>query len=291
MKRIKNVFALALICAIAVVAFPTFTVKAEETFIWAAEVSSYNGLPQISPVLEAGVQYRIVATGAFWYSTEGLPSGGLAADAQYYTTIPHELLESWDNHLPAPAGASFLQINEQNVSWGSFNMEHTYTIYYMGTGEAISFRIFDWIDFDTYNNLCHIEVEIWKPTMGEGYTPGFWKNHPEAWEGYMTNQPVGDVFDVFGTMPDEYHCDLGDFTLMEALRFKGGPGLYGAASILLRASVAAVLNAAHSDVDYPLTDSEIVEQVNAAIASHSRSTMLDLAEQLDMYNNLGGSWD
>jgi hypothetical protein len=120
-------------------------------------------------------------------------------------------------------------------------------------------------------------------TGGEGLTPGFWKNHPDAWEVYTTDQTLESVFDV----PDSLGLDTK--TLMEALSFKGGPGVGGAAQILLRAAVAALLNSSSSTVDYPLTTAEVISQVNTALASLDRDTMLALATQLDTYNNLGTS--
>jgi hypothetical protein len=51
--------------------------------------------------------------------------------------------------------------------------------------------------------------------------------------------------------------------------------------------VAALLNAAHSGVDYPRTTAEILADVNAALTSNSRSAMLALAAELDSDNNLG----
>ncbi|MGH2372706.1 MAG: hypothetical protein ACRDIC_04410 [bacterium] len=76
-------------------------------------------------------------------------------------------------------------------------------------------------------------------------------------------------------------------TLLDALQGGGGPGIAGATRILLRAAVAAFLNAVHPDVDYPLLSSEIVTAVNSALASQSRTTMLNLAARLDLLNNLG----
>jgi hypothetical protein len=80
---------------------------------------------------------------------------------------------------------------------------------------------------------------------------------------------------------------LGSSTLMQALAFRGGPMIDGAKQILLRQAVAAVLNAAHPDVDYPLTTAQVISAVNAALASGSRATILALAGSLDMMNNLG----
>jgi len=89
------------------------------------------------------------------------------------------------------------------------------------------------------------------------------------------------VFDV----PDSYGLD--NSTLLQALSFEGGSGTTAAARILLRAAVAALLNSASPDVDYPLSTAQVIAQVNAALASNDRATMLALAAQLDQYNNMG----
>jgi hypothetical protein len=91
------------------------------------------------------------------------------------------------------------------------------------------------------------------------------------------------VFDV----PDSYGLD--DYTLLEALSFQGGSDITEAAYILLRASVPALLNSAHPDVDYTLTTDEVIESVNNALASGDRDTILNLASELDEYNNRGCS--
>ncbi|GAI35129.1 unnamed protein product, partial [marine sediment metagenome] len=61
----------------------------------------------------------------------------------------------------------------------------------------------------------------------------------------------------------------------------------GGAKILLRQAVAAVLDAAHPDLTYPLTVVGIVGEVNDALASCDRSTMLALKNKLVIYNELG----
>jgi hypothetical protein len=55
---------------------------------------------------------------------------------------------------------------------------------------------------------------------------------------------------------------------------------------LLRAGAAALLNAADSSVNYPLSSAQVVSQVNAALASGDRQTIVDLTVQLDADNNL-----
>jgi hypothetical protein len=124
--------------------------------------------------------------------------------------------------------------------------------------------------------------------VGDGCTPGFWKTHPvtAVWgpTGYSPSQTVESVFDV----PDAYGLD--NKTLVQALGFDGGPGAKGAAKILLRAGVAALLNDAHPSIGYAYSG-DVVADVNAALATGSRSAMLALATQLDALNNSGCSID
>jgi hypothetical protein len=127
-----------------------------------------------------------------------------------------------------------------------------------------------------------VDVDVvCRPPGDEGCTPGYWKNHPEAWAGFTTGQSLESVFDV----PDALGLD--SVSLHSALSFGGGPGTLGASQILLRASVAALLNSSSSGVDYPLTTAQVIAQVNAALASANRDTILALATDLDDKNNLG----
>ncbi len=124
----------------------------------------------------------------------------------------------------------------------------------------------------------------------EGCTPGYWKNHTDSWweDEFTTISPdrplyAGGAFWV--TTP------LRGDTFLDALSYQGGPGAAGAERILLRAAVAAFLNAAHEGVGYPYrryTDPlAIVPSVNEAIKSGDRARMLALATVLDNANNLG----
>jgi hypothetical protein len=115
----------------------------------------------------------------------------------------------------------------------------------------------------------------------EGHTPGYWKNHPEDWVGYIPSDLVVDVFSEAGL-----YVDPSD-TLMDALNYPGGDTLEEKAQILLRAGTAALLNAAHPNVDYPISEAQVISDVNAALASGDTQTMLDLAKDLDEWNNLG----
>jgi hypothetical protein len=130
------------------------------------------------------------------------------------------------------------------------------------------------------DSACYFGV-----TLGnQGCTPGYWKNHTASWPptGYSPSQSVVSVFSQASLYPPQ-----GSATLLTALGFGGGSGVSGAAEILLRAGVAALLNAAHPSVAYPQTPSTVLTTVNAALASGSRDTMLALAAQLDADNNRG----
>jgi hypothetical protein len=123
------------------------------------------------------------------------------------------------------------------------------------------------------------------PVRFEGCTPGYWKQpqHLDSWvaTGYSPNQTLESVFNI----PDSLGLD--NVTLQQGLSLKGGSGIQGASQILLRAAVAALLNSAHPDVDYPRTTASVIADVNAALASGNRSTILNLASALDADNNRG----
>lgn len=55
--------------------------------------------------------------------------------------------------------------------------------------------------------------------------------------------------EVYGDLPD-FANELEDDTLIEALNHSGGGGKIGMTRNLLRAAVAAILNAEHPEVDY-----------------------------------------
>lgn len=123
------------------------------------------------------------------------------------------------------------------------------------------------------------------PPLGdEGCTPGYWKNHLGSWPptGYATDDTVESVFPAAASYPT-----IVGKSLLQALDFGGGPGVDGAAEILLRAGVAALLNAAHPGVEYPRTVGQVLSEVNLRLATGERDPMLVLANSLDADNNQG----
>jgi hypothetical protein len=124
---------------------------------WMDTAYSKTGEEVTSPPLEAGTNYLIVAQGRFWYNYSG--DSYFLADCMYYSDSSTE----WANNYPCPGGHSFLQMNNQDVNWGSFNNEsHLYSLNVIGRGEPVTFRVFDWIDQNISNNYCHIDIAIYE---------------------------------------------------------------------------------------------------------------------------------
>jgi hypothetical protein len=119
------------------------------------------------------------------------------------------------------------------------------------------------------------------PEGGEGCTPGFWKNNAVNKGASQWTDPYDPedlVSSVFSAAPPS----IGSLTLLEGLQLGGG-----GVNALTRQAIAAVLSAAHPDIDYPLTVAEIVAAVNAAYTSGDADVIEDLKNELDTFNNLG----
>jgi hypothetical protein len=129
----------------------------------------------------------------------------------------------------------------------------------------------------------------------EGLTLGYWKNHSESWPttywfagvnyNLSPNSLIGDVFPS-----DNFVNGIDGMTLMDALNFRGGPGIAGAECILLKQAVAALLNASSRgnplEINYPLEEWDVITMVTIALDSDDRATMLSLAGSLDEINSL-----
>jgi hypothetical protein len=114
-----------------------------------------------------------------------------------------------------------------------------------------------------------------------GCTPGYWKQtqHFGSYPAQITPDftTLGDA----GFIP--LHGVDSDTTVTDALSLKGGKGEAGAERILLRAASAGLLNA--YSLSYPIAPGDLIDLVNAAIASGDRSTMISLAGDIDDDNN------
>ena len=122
----------------------------------------------------------------------------------------------------------------------------------------------------TQNPVGAIDIEKYvkqkstTPAGGEGLTPGFWKQpqHFSFWTGYTPTDSYNTVFGV--NDPDSP-------TLLGALS-RGG----GGRKALGRHAVAALLNAAHANVDYAYTTAQVIAMVQQAYASGDFETPKNL---------------
>lgn len=107
----------------------------------------------------------------------------------------------------------------------------------------------------------------------QGCSLGYWKNHLAAWgpTGFTPNADFDTVFGVNAFTPNR--------TLLQALQ-AGGGGINN----LGRQGVAALLDAAHPGVDFPLTTAQVITLVHDAVIN---GNVGPVATQLDALANLG----
>jgi len=101
-------------------------------------------------------------------------------------------------------------------------------------------------DGDGCSANCTVE------NQGDGCTPGYWKNHLDKWAATGLS-PADDFDSVFGV--DFFSPDI---TLEDAVNAKGG-GI----KKIARHGTAALLNAMHPAVDYPLSAADVIAAVQA----------------------------
>ena len=145
---------------------------------------------------------------------------------------------------------------------------------------------------DNENNSATVSASATIKSYWFGRSPGFWKNHPQDWKsGYSPTMNIQDVFNVPSSLLSAEILDLDGNrvkdTLMAGLNYKGGSGLTGAAQILFRASVAALLNESYYGADFPAESSvtALITRVNSVLATQNRASFLALAAEYDKWNN------
>ncbi len=124
------------------------------------------------------------------------------------------------------------------------------------------------------------------PVIGnQGCGHGYWKQlqHFDSWcASYTPTTLVSTVFDA-----TDCGCDFSSLTFLQALQGAGfGPTVCNAQSKLYQMGVAALLNACPgSGVAYALSTAQVISEVNTALQSCSRTTILNEATRLDGFNN------
>jgi hypothetical protein len=124
-----------------------------------------------------------------------------------------------------------------------------------------------------------------------GCTPGFWKANAKnweavAWEGSVPSDYFSDVFDRIIEVRGKGKSSISDPTLLQALEANGG-GI----NALARHAVAALLNINNPNVNYPMSEAELISAVQAAIDSGDEGVIEELKDDLDEYNNAGCAVD
>jgi len=145
---------------------------------------------------------------------------------------------------------------------------------------------------DNESNTATASASATVTSSWYGRSPGYWKNHPAAWlNGYTPTMNIQSVFTIPSALLSGSNLDLDKNgikdTLMAGLGYKGGSTLAGAAQILLRASVAALLNEAYYGAQFPAESSvsALIARVNSVLATQNRSNYLALATEYDKWNN------
>lgn len=166
-----------------------------------------------------------------------------------------------------------------------------------GCGDVIAVIVDNNLEIDIndpaylYHRNQYLIIEVPIPCNYEGLTPGFWKNKgvkvgwPSPYNTEMTLEQASFIIPDDSMIDNPKRPVYPDDTLLEALKYEGGEKLSGMAQNLFRAATAALLNAAHSEVNYPLSVGEVINLVNGVL-TEDRDSMEQVKNQLDTYNNL-----
>jgi hypothetical protein len=136
-------------------------------------------------------------------------------------------------------------------------------------------------------------VENITGTTAEGLSLGYWKTHTSVWDqpSELNGVNTSKSFDAyFGINPDGVSAALlggpGGLTLQEAIGLNGG-----GEQALARQAVAALLNINSGAIDtYPMTQTELVNDVHAAMAGNDAAVITALTNELQTYNSLETHW-
>lgn len=153
------------------------------------------------------------------------------------------------------------------------------------TAGATSVQIFSEPIGRNPDSLLWVMAALWLPLpVPSGCPAAFWDRSPALWNaaGTSPGQRVGDLF----TEARRYG-PAGIATARTALRFQNSGGLLGAAKVLARAGVTALLNAGHPKVEYPLTLTQVITRVDTAFRSEDGGTILAAAAELDAASAVG----
>lgn len=156
------------------------------------------------------------------------------------------IAEGYTDYWGPPSADALAMEADANMNGGTF---------VPGPGQVIAVILYsgDGGLMGAGNGLQETLIEVLIPSDGGyGCTPGFWRNHYEAWTAPY--DPTDSFNDTFGVMVFDQSYTLGDAI------WAGGGGQHKIA----RHGTAALLNAAHPDIDYPFTVEQVISAVQAA---------------------------
>lgn len=213
----------------------------------------------------------IVQLRAPWWAFSSSGTGHDGSTVELFTPNPSNGIDKDDNGFIANRPDAFVNELESSTTIQT----HPFTV-----------------KSSTTNLAGTVDFGIWCPgvppppsTGGQGLTPGFWKQsqHFKFWTGYSQSQSYESVFGVTLSSKVKSSADTnkdGKVSLLEALQLGGG----GEAA-LLRHSVAALLNAANTNVSYEFSQAEVIAMVQEAFRSKSFEQVKNVFEA---ENELGG---
>jgi hypothetical protein len=122
---------------------------------------------------------------------------------------------------------------------------------------------------------ARMTYDIHSAPKWQGCNADIWRNNSVLWETTGL-KPSDDIDDVFGA---DYWAET--ITLQEALQYDDGIGL------LMRESVAALLNALHKGVNYPESSGSVIFIYREAVETNDPDWVEAMAHQFKNLNNLG----
>jgi len=267
------------------------------TALWAAEVTGVTVSPTTLTIQEGSSStYSVAITSIagnisahppnapeMTYCSEWTIHSDASITCDQHLTIPLQRGRNYSqNPLTAADVAALTRLATVNVDSGlcgaSFVLEDSLTLP-SGSGADFGGGALSISRSVTVNVTCTSN-----PFGGCGH--GYWKNHVNAWPAqYSGNPALGSVFTMGST-----YSTIAASTFTQALIFNGGSTVVDKAKLLLLQAVAALLNAAQPLVNYPLTQADIISQVNTALASGNGAQILALKDTLAGYNNLGSAF-
>lgn len=133
-----------------------------------------------------------------------------------------------------------------------------------------------------FAGISHISF-CYDPDEFQGCTIGYWgrPQHFDSWPApYTTNTTLAEAGFIGAPNPND--------TLLQAINdYQGGPTLNNKINLMLKQAAAALLNAAHPDVNYAFTVPQVLAAANSAIASGNQTVISDTQAAFDAANNNG----